>query len=163
MEAKVDNILRWRLMPSEGRLKNFWNLKNKQTFHFNNHSQIFSLCLNFSLCHRKIFSLCLKIFPCVKAKFPVFSLSGKSKNQIPCFPCGRGHPAVVWPRVYPKRVLFHEVQTTNIRSKWIFLITWIPTKLYPRDNARWWSFTWINCCSFLSYHTPFRLEGRETL
>ena len=42
---------------------------------------------NLSLCHRKIFSLCLKIFPCVKAEFPVFSLSGKSKNQIPCFPC----------------------------------------------------------------------------
>ena len=81
MEAEVDNTLRWRLMPSEARLKKFWNLKNKQTFHFNNHSQIFSLC------HRKIFSLCLKIFPCVKAKFPVFSLSGKSKNQIPCFPC----------------------------------------------------------------------------
>ena len=40
-----------------------------------------------SLCHRKIFSLCLKIFPCAKAKFPVFSLSGKSKNRIPCFPC----------------------------------------------------------------------------
>ena len=67
--------------------KKFWNLKNKHTFYFNNHSQIFSLCLNFSLCHKKIFSLCLKIFPCVKAKFPVFSLSGKIKNQIPCFPC----------------------------------------------------------------------------
>ena len=67
--------------------KKFWNLKNKHTFYFNNHSQIFSLCLNFSLCHRKIFSLCLKFFPCVKAKFPVFSVSGKSKNQIPCFPC----------------------------------------------------------------------------
>ena len=66
--------------------KNFWSLKNKHTFYFNNHSQIFSLCLNFSLCHKKIFSLCLKIFPCVKAKFPVFSLSGKIKNQIPCFP-----------------------------------------------------------------------------
>ena len=35
----------------------------------------------------KIFSLCLKNFPCVTAKFPVFSLSGKSKSQIPCFPC----------------------------------------------------------------------------
>ena len=35
----------------------------------------------------KIFSLCLKNFPCVTTKFPVFSLSGKSKNQIPCFPC----------------------------------------------------------------------------
>ena len=32
----------------------------------------------------KIFSLCLKNFPCVITKFPVFSLSGKSKNQIPC-------------------------------------------------------------------------------
>ena len=53
--------------------KKFWNLKNKHTFYFNNHS--------------KIFSLCLKMFPCVTAKFPVFSLFGKSKNQIPCFPC----------------------------------------------------------------------------
>ena len=26
----------------------------------------------------------VKNFPCVTAKFPVFSLSGKSKNQIPC-------------------------------------------------------------------------------
>ena len=74
-------------MPSEARQKKFEIKKNKHTFYFSNHSQIFSLCLNFSLCHRKIFSLCLKIFPCVKAKFPVFSLSGKSKNQIPSFPC----------------------------------------------------------------------------
>ena len=34
-----------------------------------------------------------KYFPCVSKIFPVlqqnslFSLSGKSKNQIPCFPC----------------------------------------------------------------------------
>ena len=35
----------------------------------------------------QIFSLCLQIFPCVRTKFLVFSLSGKSKNQIPCFPC----------------------------------------------------------------------------
>ena len=35
----------------------------------------------------QIFSLCWQIFPCVRTKFPVFSLSGKSKNQIPCFPC----------------------------------------------------------------------------
>ena len=34
----------------------------------------------------KIFSLCLKNCPCVTTKFPVFSLSGKSKDQIPCFP-----------------------------------------------------------------------------
>ena len=74
-------------MLSKARLKHLEILKNKHTFYFNNHSKIFSLCLNVSLCHRKIFSLCLRIFPCVKAKFPVFSLSGKSKNQIPCFPC----------------------------------------------------------------------------
>ena len=85
MEAKVDNTLKTYAKQSEA--KKIWNLKNKHTFYFNNHSQIFSLCLNFSLCHRKIFSLCLKIFPCVKVKFPVFSLSGKSKNQILCFPC----------------------------------------------------------------------------
>ena len=35
----------------------------------------------------QIFSLCWHIFPCVRMKFPLFSLSGKSKNQIPCFPC----------------------------------------------------------------------------
>ena len=35
----------------------------------------------------KIFSFCLKNFPCVTTKFPVFSLSGKGKNQIPCFLC----------------------------------------------------------------------------
>ena len=86
-KQKWNNTLRWRLMPKRSEAKNFWNLKNKHTFYFNNHSQTFSLCPKFSLCHRKIFSLCLKIFPCVKAKFPVFSLSGKSKNQIPCFPC----------------------------------------------------------------------------
>ena len=62
-----------KIYAERSEAKKFWNLKNKHTFYFNNHSQIFSLCL--------------KIFPCVKAKFPVFSLSGKSKNQIPCFPC----------------------------------------------------------------------------
>ena len=35
----------------------------------------------------QIFSLCWQIFSCVTTKFPVFSLSGKSENQIPCFPC----------------------------------------------------------------------------
>ena len=32
-------------------------------------------------------SLCCPNFPCVVPKFPVFSLSGKIDNQIPCFPC----------------------------------------------------------------------------
>ena len=42
----------------------------------------------------KIFSLHLKNFPCVTAKFPVFSLSGKSKKQIPfsLFSLCCGHP-----------------------------------------------------------------------
>ena len=35
----------------------------------------------------KKFSSCLKIFPCATTKFRMFSLSGKSKDQIPCFPC----------------------------------------------------------------------------
>ena len=73
-------------MPSTARLKNFEIWKHKHTFYFNNHSHIFSLCLNFSLCHSKIFSMS-QFFPCVTAKIPVFSLFGKSKNQIPCFPC----------------------------------------------------------------------------
>ena len=38
---------------------------------------------------QKILSLCLTIFPCVKAKFPVFSLSGK-RTKFPVFP-------VPWP------------------------------------------------------------------
>ena len=32
-------------------------------------------------------SQCCPNFPCVVPKFPVFSLSGKIDNQIPCFPC----------------------------------------------------------------------------
>ena len=36
---------------------------------------------------KNIFPCVLKNSPCVTAKFPVFSLSGKSENQIPCFPC----------------------------------------------------------------------------
>ena len=126
MEVKVDNTLKWRLMLSEARLKNFWNLKNKQTFHFNNHSQIFSLCLNFSLCHRKIFSLCLKIFPCVKAKFPVFSLSGKSKNQIPCFPCA---VATLW--------VNQELAAFRL----------IPRFLEMRVFYFGWCSFWVNCYS----------------
>ena len=35
----------------------------------------------------KVNSLCKIIFLIFFGKFPVFSLSGKSKNQIPCFPC----------------------------------------------------------------------------
>ena len=43
----------------------------------------------------QIFSLCQQIFPCVRTKFPVFSLSGKSKNQIPFSLC-RGHPVITF-------------------------------------------------------------------
>ena len=32
-------------------------------------------------------SPCCPNFPCSVPKFPVFSLSGKSDNKIPCFPC----------------------------------------------------------------------------
>ena len=46
------------------RLKSFEIWKNKHTFYVNNHSQ--------------------NIFP-VSEQNSVFSLSGKSKNQIPCF------------------------------------------------------------------------------
>ena len=35
----------------------------------------------------KVNSLCKIIFLIFFGKFPVFSLSGKSKNQIPCFSC----------------------------------------------------------------------------
>ena len=57
-------------------------------------------------CHRKIFSLCLRFFPCVKAKFPVFSLSGKSKNQIPCFPCA---VATLWNAFLLKNFFLHDM------------------------------------------------------
>ena len=29
----------------------------------------------------------IQFFPCVVQIFPVFSLSGKTDDQIPCFPC----------------------------------------------------------------------------
>ena len=61
-------------MSSEARLKKFENMWRETCF----------LC---QWIQSKIFSLCLKNFPCVTTKFPVFSLSGKSKTQIPCFPC----------------------------------------------------------------------------
>ena len=40
------------------------------------------------LIFREIWKIsCVVQIPCVVPKFPVFSLSGKSDNQIPCFPC----------------------------------------------------------------------------
>ena len=41
--------------------------------------------------------------PCVTTKFPVFSLSGKSKNMIPCFLCDIDHLEIGYfgtPRVW---------------------------------------------------------------
>ena len=52
------------------------------------------------------FSLCCQNFPGVKiklTKFPVFSLSGKVKIQIPCFPC-----AVVTLKIY---IQIKDIQT----------------------------------------------------
>ena len=78
MEAKVDNTFEVKTYAEQREAKNVLNLKkNKHTFYFNNYCQIFSLCLNFSLCHRKInvfpvsqnFSLCQSKIPCV---FPVW-------------------------------------------------------------------------------------------
>ena len=43
----------------------------------------------------KVNSLCKIIFLIFFGKFPVFSLSGKSKNQIPCFPCAVATLSVV--------------------------------------------------------------------
>ena len=42
-----------------------------------------------------IFRIVGKI-PCVVPKFPVFSLSGKIGNQIPCFPCAVATLKSVW-------------------------------------------------------------------
>ena len=54
--------------------KNFWKyVKRNMLFAFiNTVKNIFPVSQN---------------FPCVTTKFPVFSPTGKSKNQIPCFPC----------------------------------------------------------------------------
>ena len=67
------NFKKSKFMPSEAR-QNFFEIYKK--------SIILVLIIIV-----QIFSLCLKYFPCVTAIFPVFSLSGKSKNQINCFPC----------------------------------------------------------------------------
>ena len=66
MGTNVHNTLKSKILPSKARLKIFEFKEDKHTFYVNNHS--------------------LNIFR-VRTKFPVFSLSGKSKNQIPCFPC----------------------------------------------------------------------------
>ena len=66
---KAHNTLKLKIMPSEARLKNFEIYKNKHTFYVNNHSP-------------NIFRVS-KFFPVSEQN----SLSGKSKNQIPCFPC----------------------------------------------------------------------------
>ena len=58
----------------------------------------------------KSISLCLKNFPCVITKFPVFSLSGKSKNQIPCCPCAvvtLNYVTFSDPPVLVRRTIFH--------------------------------------------------------
>ena len=41
--------------------------------------------------------------PCVVPKFPVFSLSGKSDNQIPCFPCAVATLLHFWPPISPTK------------------------------------------------------------
>ena len=69
----LHNALKLENMPSEARLK-ILKLKKKP--------KLFMLIITV-----QIFSLCYQIFPYDRTKFPVFSLSGKSKNQIPCFPC----------------------------------------------------------------------------
>ena len=60
-----------QIMPSKARLKKFEIYK-----------KAIVLVLIITV---QIFSLCLKHFPYATAKFPVFCLSGKSKNQIPCY------------------------------------------------------------------------------
>ena len=73
MGRNVHNTLKLKMMPSEARLKKF-EIKKINI--------LFMLIITV-----QIFSLCWQIFLCVRTKFPVFSLSGKRKNQIPCFPC----------------------------------------------------------------------------
>ena len=65
----------------------------------------------------QIFSLCQHIFPCVRTKFPVFSLSGKSMNQIPCFP-------VPWP---PCSFTRHLQSDTPVVTK---ILTWVIYDFY---------------------------------
>ena len=72
--VKFDNTLKLRIMSSEARLNIFEILKK-------NHRSTFILSITV-----KGFSLRLQSFLCVTVKFSAF-LSGKCKNQIPCFPC----------------------------------------------------------------------------
>ena len=56
-------------IPSEVRLEKNWGTSiNERVSYY----KIHNFCSNFS---------------CVVPKFPVFSLSGKIDDQIPCFPC----------------------------------------------------------------------------
>ena len=68
------STLNLKFMLSKVRLKEFEIIKKHHTFHINDHSQnILPVSPIFCMCHSKI--------PCI------FSLSGKSENQIPCFSC----------------------------------------------------------------------------
>ena len=63
----------------------------------------------------------VKNFPCVTVKFPVFSLSGKSKNQIPCFPCavatlGTPHLNLEWHTSQSRRLGYPPCQLDGIPS-----------------------------------------------
>ena len=89
MGTNVHNTLKLKIMLSEVRLNIFRNLKKPILFMLIITVQIFSLCKQF--------------FPCVRTKFPVFSLSGKSKNQIPCFP--RGHPAITFFLYFRRKII----------------------------------------------------------
>ena len=74
MSGKSMNMVKvCRKMPSKGRLeKKFGGTSVDER-------AIYYINLDNSLCCPK--------FPCVVPKFPVFSLSGKIDDQIPCFPC----------------------------------------------------------------------------
>ena len=65
-------------MPSEVRLEKKWGTSVDE-------SAIYYKILNFWGNLEN--SLCCPDFPCVVPKFPVFSLSEKTNNQIPCLPC----------------------------------------------------------------------------
>ena len=80
----------WDVPPTE----NLWQQPKCVTASYHNPGRSLNLNLYLNLYVLKptskndpIFSLCCTDFPCVGLKFPVFSLSGKTDDQIPCFPC----------------------------------------------------------------------------
>ena len=78
-QKSMDMVKVGENVPSEVRVEKNWD-----TVHLLMKGQF---TIKYLIC-REIWKIpcVIQIFPCVVPKFPVFSLSGKTDNQIPCFP-----------------------------------------------------------------------------